>query len=234
MQDPRSFAPARLLSLWSAATGRRFLSGRFAPSRLLPILAAVLIWKVTFSILFDYRHYIPPDFHSDFLRGREGYFWGAYGWAFYAHLLAGPPSLLLGTLLVSKRIRRFAPHWHRRMGRLQTATVLLLLVPSGLWMARYAESGAAASAGLGLLAIATATCVTLGWRSACKRQFADHGRWMWRTLVLLCSAVVIRLIGGLATVLQVDAAWLYPLSTWLSWLVPLIVLEASLTLRKAA
>jgi hypothetical protein len=41
------------------------------------------------------------------------------------------------------------------------------------------------------------------------------------------------MIGGLATVAQFDAAWLYPLSAWASWLVPLAILEAmqSLSLR---
>ena len=48
---------------------------------------------------------------------------------------------------------------------------------------------------------------------------------MWRTFILLSSAVVIRLIGGLATVTQLDAPWLYGFSTWTSWLVPLLILE---------
>jgi len=50
---------------------------------------------------------------------------------------------------------------------------------------------------------------------------------MWRTFILLCSAVVLRMIGGLATVAHFDAEWLYPLSTWVSWLVPLLVFESS-------
>jgi hypothetical protein len=57
------------------------------------------------------------------------------------------------------------------------------------------------------------------------RRLVDHRRWMWRTFVLLCSAVVLRILGGLATVLELDAEWLYPLSTWACWLVPLLVLE---------
>jgi hypothetical protein len=49
---------------------------------------------------------------------------------------------------------------------------------------------------------------------------------MWRTFVLLCSAVVLRMLGGLATVAHLDAAWLYPASIWASWLVPLLALES--------
>jgi len=192
----------------------------------LAILAALLICKVTLSVVLDYRSYFPPDFESDFLRGRESYFWGPYRWAFFIHLMSGPASLVLGTILVSERFRRSVPAWHRRLGRVQGVCVLLLVTPSGLWMARYAATGAVAAAGLGSLAIATAACVVLGWRAAVARRFEDHRRWMTRTFVLLCSAVVIRMIGGLASIAQFDAPWLYPLSTWASWLVPLVVFEA--------
>jgi len=194
--------------------------------RVLAILAALLVCKVTLSVVIGYRHYLPPNFETDFLEGREAYFWGAYSWAFYTHLIAGPASLLVGTLLVSDRFRRAAPAWHKRLGRLQGLCVLFFLAPSGLWMAWYAATGVVAAAGLGSLAIATAACVLLGWKAAVERRFSDHERWMWRTYMLLISAVVVRMIGGLATVTGLDPLWLYPLSTWASWLVPLVVFGA--------
>jgi len=202
-------------------------AGAFKLPRVLTILALLLIWKVTASVVIGYRDYIPPNFESDFLRGREACFWGAYRWAFYTHLVSGPTSLILGTILISDRFRRIVPAWHRRLGRMQVVCVLLFVAPSGFWMAYYAATGAVAAAGLGSLAIATAASVVLGWRSALRRRFADHRRWMSRTFILLCSAVVIRMIGGLATVAQFDAAWLYPVSTWASWLAPLLVFELS-------
>jgi hypothetical protein len=136
-------------------------------------------------------------------------------------------SLVASTILVSDRFRQWAPKWHRRLGKLQIANVLLLLTPSGLWMAWYAATGAVAGAGLAALAVATATCAAAGGQAAVTRRFQDHRQWMWRLYVLLCSAVVIRLIGGLATVMHVDALWIYPVSCWVSWLGPLMVYEAS-------
>ncbi|HET6884218.1 MAG TPA: DUF2306 domain-containing protein [Pirellulales bacterium] len=196
-----------------------------ALGRVLKSLAAILIVKVIVSVLAEYRFYWPPDFESDFLRGREAYFWGPYRWAFFTHLISGPSSLVFGALLISEQFRKSDVKWHRRLGRVHAACVLLLLTPSGLWMAYYAATGAVAAAGLGSLAIVTAACVVQGWRAAIARRFLDHRRWMLRTFVLLCSAVVIRMIGGLATVAQWDAEWLYPASTWASWLVPLIFFE---------
>jgi uncharacterized membrane protein len=184
-----------------------------------------LILKVTASVISGYHNYFPPDFASDFLRGRQSQFRGAYRWAFYTHILSGPVSLILGLILVSDVSRDRFPALHRRLGRTQVACVLLLVTPSGLWMAYHAAAGPIAAAGLASLAIATATCASLGVRAAVTRRFVGHRRWMWRCYLLLGSAVVLRLIGGLATVTGMAAPWVDPLATWLCWLVPLAAFE---------
>lgn len=195
--------------------------------RVATILAALLILKVTGGVVLNYRNYLPPNFDSDFLRGREAYFWGSYGWAFYAHIAAGPLSLILGMILIGERFRLSHPKWHRILGRVQGLLVLIVVAPSGLWMAWRAEAGLVAALGFAALAVVTATTVALGWRSAVQRRFAAHRRWMWRCFLLLCSTVVLRLMAGLATVLHIEAGWLDPLAAWASWLVPLAAFELS-------
>ena len=187
--------------------------------------AALLALKVTLSIVLGYRDYFPPNFRADFLLGRESYFFGAYRWAFYAHIVTGPVALLAGLLLVSERLRRRWPAVHRALGKLQIALVALVVAPSGAWMAWYAQSGGVAGLGFFLLAVATAGCAVMGWRSALQRRFVEHRRWMWRCFLLLCSAVVVRLVGGVATVMGLDADWVYPLTAWVSWLGPLAAFE---------
>ena len=196
------------------------------------LLAGVLVLKVTISVVSNYYNYFPADFTSEFLRGRERYFLGFYQWAFYTHILSGPVSLVLGLILIGERSRSRFPKWHRHLGRLQVANVLLLVAPSGLGMAYHAAAGPIAAIGLAVLAIATAICVTLGAWSAVTRRFADHRRWMWRCYLLLCSAVVLRLIGGLATVTGVTAPWVDPLANWMSWLVPLAAFELRQRVRR--
>jgi hypothetical protein len=198
---------------------------RTLPERTLALLAGVLILKVTASVISNYSNYFPPSFGSDFLRGRERYFPGAYQWAFYTHIVSGPISLILGLILIVERSRARFPKGHRNLGRLQVACVLLLVTPSGLGMAWYAVAGPVATAALATLAIATAACISLGAWSAVKGRFADHRRWMWRCYLLLCSAVVLRLMGGLATVTGVAVPWFDPLATWMCWLVPLAAFE---------
>lgn len=179
---------------------------------------------------------MPPQFETGFLNGRDSYFWDGYHLAFYVHVVSGPCSLLLGMVLLSERFRRRFAAWHRRLGRVQVACVLLVVSPSGLGMSFYAETGAIAGAGFGTLAVATGLCVLLGWRSAVKRRIAEHRVWMLRCYVLLCSAVVLRLTAGVATVTDVEGVWHYQTAAWTSWLVPLAILEVWRTRgrRKAA
>jgi hypothetical protein len=193
--------------------------------RILTVLAAALILKVTAGVVLQYGNYLPPNFDSDFLRGRELYFWGHYRWAFYTHIAVGPVALVLGMILISERFRLRFPKWHRYLGRFQVLGVLFLLAPSGLWMAYHAEAGPAAGMGFAALAVATAMSVALGWRSAVKRRFAEHRLWMLRCYLLMCSTVVLRLIAGLTTVLGVQGGWVEPVAAWASWLVPLAAFE---------
>lgn len=193
-------------------------------TRIIQLLACLLVCQTVLAVLLSFRDYFPPNFRSDFLLGRSGYFFGLYQWAFYAHILSGPFTLLAGLLLLSDSLRLRAPQWHRRLGKVQILVVLLVLAPSGLWMARYAITGVVAAVGFAVLAVATAACAALGWRAAVRRRFAEHRQWMLRCYALLCSAVLLRAIGGLSEVM--DLHWTYPLAAWLSWLLPLAAVEA--------
>jgi hypothetical protein len=193
--------------------------------QVLRLLVLLLIVKVTVGVVLNFGRYLPPDFDSGFLNGRESYFWSGYHLPFYVHIVSGPCSLFLGMIQLSERFRRRFAGWHRKLGRVQVANVLLLVVPSGLWMSYYAETGAVAGVGFGTLAVVTGLCVLLGWRSAVGRRFADHRVWMLRCYVLLGSAVVLRLTAGVATVTDIEGEWTYQMAAWTSWLVPLAILE---------
>lgn len=71
---------------------------------LVRVLATLLVCHTTGVVLLTLRDYFPPNFRSTFLWGREAYFFGAYQWAFTAHVLSGPFCLLSGLVLLSQRI----------------------------------------------------------------------------------------------------------------------------------
>lgn len=151
----------------------------------------LLILKVTLTVVMNYRDHLPLNFESDFLVGRDSYFFGAYQWAFYAHIATGPVTLIVGMFLLSDRLRKQFPKWHRCAGRIQVVLILLVVVPSGIWMAMHAATGIVAGVGFASLAATTGACVSFGWRSAVQRDFAQHRCWMVRCYILLCSAVVL-------------------------------------------
>lgn len=197
--------------------------------KILKFLVGALILKVNANIVLNYRDYFPPDFDSEFLNGREEYFYGPYQWAFWLHIAAGPLSLILGLLLINDRFRVSLPGWHRILGRVQVINVLCLLVPSGLWMAKYAAAGPIAGLGLATLGVLTGLTVAMGWRTALQRRFLEHRRWMLRNFTLLCSAVVLRLMAGTATTFDYGSTWFDPLISWACWVLPLLLLELSFT-----
>lgn len=193
--------------------------------RVIRYLVCALIIRVTAAIVVSYRHYLPPNFSSDFLQGREPYFFGSYQYAFYSHLFSGPSSLIVGMLLLNERIRTRWPEWHRILGRIQAVMVLGLVVPSGLGMSVRSDGGIVAATGFAALALATGFCCVQGWRSAVRRRFVAHRCWMARCFVLLSSAVVLRIIGGSVLVLGLNSEWTYPASAWACWLCPLGIFE---------
>ena len=187
---------------------------------------AILMTKVLLAILWEYRWYFPPDFEtSAFLGGRRHTFHGFYPYAFYAHIIAGPISLVLaGFLLFSRGLRRHM-RWHRWAGRLQFALVILVLFPSGLMMSRFAYAGPPAMAGLGLLALLTAGATTMSAAAARRGNFRSHRRWAERSFLLLVSPLILRLGSGTMTVLNIESVATYRRNAWLSWLLPLAIYE---------
>ena len=193
--------------------------------QLIYIAAVLLVLKTVLYVCLNFTDYVPPNFASDFLRGRERYFFGAYQCAFYVHIIAGPVTLLAGLLLTSYHLRRKFPRLHRNLGSFQVLCILLFIVPSGLWMAAYAQAGLSATVSFTLLSLATGLTAFVGWLHARNKRFAMHQRWMLRCFILLCSAVVIRVMGGMATTFGITWPAFDALSAWLCWTVPLLVLE---------
>jgi hypothetical protein len=189
-------------------------------------LAVGLILRVLASILANYPDYFPPNFGSLFLEGREATFTGAYRPAFYVHIFSGPIVLVTGLILLSTYLRLHHSVWHRWLGRLQVLVLLLFVLPSSVVMSRHSFGGWPAGLSFLALSVATAGCAIVGVVYARRRRFTQHRRWMLRSYVLICSAVVLRLISGAAGLIGVSSAeGAYIVAAWSSWLIPLAAYE---------
>jgi len=192
-------------------------------------LAVVLILRVLVVILSNYPDYFPPNFDALFLLGREATFTGVYRPAFYLHIFSAPVVLLNGLILLSESVRRRYGATHRILGRVQVALLLFCVLPSSVVMSRHAFGGWLAGLSFLLLSMATAICAIAGVVYARRRRFDLHRRWMLRSYVLICSAVVLRLISGAAGLIGVPSPeTAYIVAAWSSWLVPLMTCELML------
>ena len=189
-------------------------------------LAVVLILRVLATILANYPDYFPPKFDSLFLQGREATFAGAYRSAFYVHIFSGPVVLFNGLILLNETVRRRHGGLHRFLGRLQVVVLLLFVLPSSVVMSRHTFGGWPAGLSFLLLSVAAAGCAIVGVVYARYRRFDRHRHWMLRCYVLICSAVVLRLISGAVGLVGVQSPeGAYIVAAWSSWLFPLMTFE---------
>lgn len=185
-------------------------------------VVVVLILRVLAGILTNYPDYFPPNFDSTFLLGRERTFPGLYAAAFYVHLVSSPVVLVVGLILLSEAVRRRLRGLHRRLGWVQAVVLLGFVLPSSLVMARRAIGGWPAGVSFVLLTGVTAVCAVAGVVQARRKRFNRHRRWMIRCYVLICSAVVLRIISGAVGLFEPPSPeGAYIVSAWASWVVPL-------------
>lgn len=191
-------------------------------------LAVVLVLRVLVTILANYPDYFPPNFDSLFLQGREATFDRSYQVAFYTHIFSAPVVLVNGLVLLSERVRRRRGRLHRVLGRVQVGVLLVLVLPSSVAMSRHAFGGWAAGLSFLTLSVLTAACAVVGVVHARRRRFDRHRRWMTRCFVLICSAVVLRLMSGAAGLVGVASPErAYVVAAWASWVLPLAGYEVA-------
>lgn len=191
------------------------------------IAITLLLAKVFASILWEYPGYFPADFESAFLSGKRAAFHGNYRAAFYAHIISGPIALLLATFLVvtggQSRLRR----WHRWAGKTLLAISMIVMLPGGLLMAQDAYAGPVAAWGFTSLTIFTVFCLIATARYAALGKYQKHKKWAIRSFILLISPLILRIGSGLLIRFDCESALAYSMNAWLSWMIPLFMLEST-------
>lgn len=197
--------------------------------RVLSLAMTLLGLKILVSILLEYRSYFPPDFDSAFLTGREDYFSGAYSIAFYLHIIVGPFAVVLAATLLTTGIygqkHRTTRFIHRLSGYVLWPLAIVILMPTGLVMATRAFAGPVAAFAFVLLSLCTGATAFQAVRYARKLNYSMHRHWALRCIVLLFSPLLLRMIGGVYSLMALEAPVYYQLNAWLSWLLPLLTLE---------
>lgn len=115
-----------------------------------------------------------------------------YLWALQVHVAAAALALPGCLLLMSSWVLKRAPRFHRHLGRLTGAAVLLALAPSGFYLAFFAKGGAAGTAGFLLTGGIIAAAMVQGIRTARAGRFAAHRRCTLHVVAQMSVAVTSR------------------------------------------
>ena len=144
--------------------------------------------------------------------------------AVLAHVGGGVTALALGSFqLVTRRGSRRI--WHRWAGRVYVLACLTSAV-AGFWLALHASAGPVATAGFGALAVVWFGSTVMGWRKAVAGEFAQHRRWMIRSLSLTFAAVTLRIMLPLIPLTGLEFVEGYRAISFLCWVPNLLLAEA--------
>ncbi|MER7502474.1 DUF2306 domain-containing protein [Nonomuraea pusilla] len=154
------------------------------------------------------------------------------------HVVFGSVAMVTCCLQVWPWFRRRHPKAHRLLGRVYVFGGCLPGGALGLVVGLATPFGPVARASHVVLALLWIGCTYAGWRMARQRRYADHRRWMVRSFALTMSIVTNRLWGAvftvalwpqLGTTFHGDEALLgstvAALSSWLGWVLPLLLAE---------
>ena len=121
----------------------------------------------------------------------------------------------------SKRFRTV----HRTTGKLLALLTVIAVCPGGLIMAFKSIGGPIATYGFCCLSFATVFSVLTTAHFARKKQIKAHMDWAYRSAILLCSPIALRLSTGLFAVTNVESLNTYRATVWFSWILPLVIFE---------
>lgn len=198
----------------------------------LPLGAVILVFLV-FSI--------PPYLGLDPARSRvpqpsgfpEQYYF------LVAHIAFGTVAIVSGFLQVWPWFRRTHRRWHRVAGRVYAFGGVIPAGLAGLVVGVTSVFGPLSQVSAVLLVSLWLATTILGYRRARQRRFAEHREWMIRSYALTASTITNRVWAPLGVVLlepKIDTlfggseiAFMFTvagLSSWLGWVLPLVVVEA--------
>jgi uncharacterized membrane protein len=207
-------------------------AGSWWPSTWLALLVLLVIAFIAFSVppyltLDPGRSRIPPPPDLP-----------AYYPLLAGHVIFASIAMLTVCLQIWPWFRRSYPAAHRMLGRVYVLVGVLPAGIAGLAIGSVSPFGPTIRVSNVLLAVLWLACTTAGFRMGQRRRFAEHRRWMIRSVALTMSIMTNRLWGVIFTIIltpQLSTTFggnetlmvqtIAGLSGWLGWVLPLLVAE---------
>ena len=113
--------------------------------------------------------------------------------ALVVHVGAGIVCLASSFLQFFRPLLKRAPWLHRWLGRAYVGSILVVLAPTGFYLAFYAHGGVAGTVGFLILGVLTTGSTWRGWRAIRAGRTREHTVWMIRSLAMVTTAITFRI-----------------------------------------
>lgn len=164
------------------------LQGTF---RILAWLALVFFTGVL--VLNSLPYFSEPRAHSFVWEKRELADRPVWLVSLVIHVVAGVVCLVSSFLQFFRPLLRRAPWLHRWLGRIYVFSILVLLSPTGFYLAFFATGGLAGTIGFLLLGVLTTVTTWKGWIAMRHGRTAEHVVWMIRSFAMITTALTFRI-----------------------------------------
>ena len=146
--------------------------------------------------------------------------------ALYIHILGSLLPILIGPFQFFYAFRKKFMKTHRLLGKIYVFSILALGVPTGYYMACFANGGIWAI--IAFLILSTLWLITtyLAYQKVKNRDIRGHEAWMKRSYAITFAAVTLRLWTDiLPNDFGISHGLTIVLSAWLAWIPNLIIAE---------
>ena len=135
--------------------------------------------------------------------------------ALYVHVPSALLALPACLVLLIKRVRTRAPRLHRWLGRVTGVLVLAGVVPSGMYLALFAQGGLITTLGFWLTGLIAFVAMVKSIRCARARDMKAHRRFSTHVAAQLSVAVISRFLLLGAEQIELYGGWVYIAALWL-------------------
>jgi hypothetical protein len=134
---------------------------------------------------------------------------------FYIHLPAGVVCLMAPFVLFARRFLKKALQLHVFIGKIYVWTALILVCPTGLYLALYAKGGFVTQVGFVVQAVLMAVSSWMGYRAILTADKVAHVNFMIRSYAVATVVLTFRILHILFFLLRVPYQENYAISQWL-------------------
>jgi len=135
--------------------------------------------------------------------------------ALYVHVPSALFALPACLVLLVARVRSRWPRAHRWLGRVTGALVLFAVVPSGMYLACFAQGGLISTLGFWLTGLIAFVAMLRSIRAARSRDMKSHRRFSSHVAAQLSVAVLSRVLLVAAEEAELYGEWVYVTALWL-------------------